>query len=121
VLVTVVPTWVVQFRALKTPIPTELVAAVVLAMTFAVIQIEELPFEGWMVARVSEAIVVTSTLFVVELAITVNPVLPQERCPVPSVIKDWPEAPVELGRVKVRLAAVEVLGWIVVMLPFVES
>jgi len=66
--------------------PTELVAAVVLAMTFAVIQICELKLEGVMPAVVSDAMVVTNTLFTVVLAMTVNPVLPHERLPLPSVI-----------------------------------
>jgi len=89
VLDTVVPTWVVQFAALKTARFTVLVpVAVVLAITSAVTQMEELPFEGWIVARVSDAMVTARAFGAVELAITVNPVLPQESLPVPSVTRD---------------------------------
>jgi hypothetical protein len=109
VLVTVFPICVPHAAVLKTPIPTELVATVVLAVTSAVIHTCEFILEGVMLAVVSDAMEVVSTLVTVVLAITVNPVLPHERFPLPSVTSDWPGVPVALGKVNVRFFSVLVL------------
>ena len=97
-----------------------MLVTVVLAITFAVIHTWELKLDGAIPAVVSDAMVTTSTLSTLVLAITVNPVLPHERLPLPSVTSDWPAVPVEFGSINVKLLGVLVLPWSVTVLEVSE-